>query len=439
MAPKAKNVAGSKRSRKGAFGSSNREPTQKFRKNAVKAYGLLWFDYQRDPKYMGNEYVDELRGKDVRFSAQVLNEFLGTPNCDADKFNRLKKTPQYRDIRHTLCGVESTSRWGRSKDTGRHNTLHFANFNLVSRGIEEEAVDMTVALHPDLTGNLVDITRTKVLDTSHGPVLSAQERQVRDNSIMARMFEMAELQLQISGRHVIDAEMETIAEHYPLSKSAVFLCKTGPTFLEPLDDDEAIADEAMDDDEEDDIVEGEANTLMVRRARPKCSEGCRCRSARRAALGKKVLRGFSDALLGAPGQQGIACNIAWRSARSVAPQCKVLSALLGATHTIDTEISSQTVMHVENYEIDASNIPVDTSLNQTLPYSTHTSPTIPHRSKSIITSNRPHRTHKLLAYLHDYILPKAISKPAPSNIISLNAAFSKHQHIPPEVLEHGVK
>uniref|UniRef100_M1DI42 Uncharacterized protein n=1 Tax=Solanum tuberosum TaxID=4113 RepID=M1DI42_SOLTU len=108
---------------------------------------------------------------------------------------------------------------------------------------------MTVAYHPDLTGKLVDVTRTKALDSSHGPVLSAPKKQSRDDSVMARMFGMVELQLQIGGRLVTDTEMETMAERYPLSKSAAVLCKIGPAFLEPLDDDKATADEAMDNEE----------------------------------------------------------------------------------------------------------------------------------------------------------------------------------------------
>ncbi|KAG5571049.1 hypothetical protein H5410_060815 [Solanum commersonii] len=43
---------------------------------------------------------------------------------------------------------------------------------LKAEGIEEEAVDMTVAYHPDLTGKIVDVTRTKALDMSHGFFLS---------------------------------------------------------------------------------------------------------------------------------------------------------------------------------------------------------------------------------------------------------------------------
>ncbi|KAG5594572.1 hypothetical protein H5410_035804 [Solanum commersonii] len=115
-----------------------------------------------------------IRGKDVKFSARILNEFFGTPNCDSDDFNTLKDKLPYRDIRHTLCGVESTAR---------------------AQGIEDEAVVLTIAFHPDLMGKLVDMTQTKALDTSHGPVLSAQERQARDDNIMARMFGMLELQL----------------------------------------------------------------------------------------------------------------------------------------------------------------------------------------------------------------------------------------------------
>ncbi|XP_049410571.1 uncharacterized protein LOC125873750 [Solanum stenotomum] len=56
---------------------------------------------------------------------------------------------------------------------------HSATLNQVlhGKGIEEEEMDLTVAFHPDLTGKIVYVTRTKALDTSHGPVLSAHERQ----------------------------------------------------------------------------------------------------------------------------------------------------------------------------------------------------------------------------------------------------------------------
>uniref|UniRef100_M1DRM7 Uncharacterized protein n=1 Tax=Solanum tuberosum TaxID=4113 RepID=M1DRM7_SOLTU len=134
---------------------------------------------------------------------------------------------------------------------------------LRAEGLEEEMVDLTVASHPNLTGKIVDVTRTKALDTSHGPVLSAQERQARDDSVMAMMFGMAELQLHIGGRLVTDEEMDTLADRYPLTESATFLCRTSPTVLEPLDDNEATADEEMEDDDDANAVDDEANALMV--------------------------------------------------------------------------------------------------------------------------------------------------------------------------------
>lgn len=41
----------------------------------------------------------------------------------------MKDQRPYRDIRHTLCGVNSNARWDRSKYTGRHATLQYAHLN----------------------------------------------------------------------------------------------------------------------------------------------------------------------------------------------------------------------------------------------------------------------------------------------------------------------
>lgn len=51
---------------------------------------------------------------------------------------------------------------------------------------------MNVERHPDLTCKLVDVTRSKALDTSHGLVLSAPDRKLRDDSVMSLMFRMDE-------------------------------------------------------------------------------------------------------------------------------------------------------------------------------------------------------------------------------------------------------
>ncbi|KAG5576635.1 hypothetical protein H5410_056769 [Solanum commersonii] len=100
---------------------------------------------------------------------------------------------------------------------------------LRAEGIEEEPVDMIVAYHLDLTGKIVHVTRTKALDTSHGPVLLAQERQARDDRGYCQNVR--------HGRIAI-ADMRTSC----------------PSFLKPLDDNEATVDEAMGDEE--DVVDG---------------------------------------------------------------------------------------------------------------------------------------------------------------------------------------
>lgn len=38
-----------------------------------------------------------IREKDVKFSTRILDEVLGTPNCEVHEFNRLKDIPLYSD------------------------------------------------------------------------------------------------------------------------------------------------------------------------------------------------------------------------------------------------------------------------------------------------------------------------------------------------------
>ncbi|KAH0669688.1 hypothetical protein KY289_024181 [Solanum tuberosum] len=134
-------------------------------------------------------------------------------------------------------------------------------------GIKEEELDMNITRAPNLTGNMVDVTPTKVLDTSHVPILLAQERKAQDDSVMAHMFGMAELQLRIGGRPITDNEMETLAKRYPLTESAAYFCRIGPAFQKPFDDDETTTDKEMDDEEDDivddDAIDEDADALMV--------------------------------------------------------------------------------------------------------------------------------------------------------------------------------
>jgi hypothetical protein len=346
---------------------------------------LDWFESQKEAKYMGDEYVNEgrlqaefprihemvynlglqfifedqgecnltlvrefyanwnteqsnsnkveVRGKTIRFTTRALNEFLGSPHCDFAEYLDMKEQPPYRDIRHTLCGVNSVARWDRARDTGKHTTLNFSHFNSeakvwlkivcsvllpskhmtdvtrdrvvlvyrLMRGlqvnagsvirrnmmkfrsnkrwrfcygsmitrflrmseVEEEVHDLSAPRAPHLVCKLVDVTKTRGQEAAQGQVLSVADRQARDESWMGRMFGMAELQLQIGGRPVTANEMVELADRYPLTDSAMRMCRIGPDFQEPLDDDEPTVEEAGDDEDEEEPDDTATTALMV--------------------------------------------------------------------------------------------------------------------------------------------------------------------------------
>ncbi|KAH0679801.1 hypothetical protein KY284_020886 [Solanum tuberosum] len=155
--------------------------------------------------------------------------------------------PTYRDIRHTLCGLNSVARWDKHPTTVSIITRY-----LHALLIEDEVHDVCPPRTPHLVCHLVDVTRTKAHDPSHGSVVTAIDRQTRDDSWMGRMFGMDELQLRIGSRSVTEDEKAKLAESYPLTDSAMYICRMGPDFQEPIDDDDdATADEedGLDEDE----------------------------------------------------------------------------------------------------------------------------------------------------------------------------------------------
>ncbi|KAG5628209.1 hypothetical protein H5410_013427 [Solanum commersonii] len=81
---------------------------------------------------------------------------------------------------------------------------------------------------------------------------------------MPRMFGMEEFHIRIGGYPITNEDIKTLVDRYPLTDNVAFLCRNGPAFLEPLDnDDEATAEEEMDEEDDDVVVDEETNTLMV--------------------------------------------------------------------------------------------------------------------------------------------------------------------------------
>lgn len=381
MAPKGKGKAseegqGSKQKVGGSSsgGPNMRIPPRRFGKQVVEEHGLDWYNTQLADKYMGDEYVNQqslqemfptiydgiynlclqyifvdqgecnltlvrefyanwntensqcnsqvvVRGKRVRVSTRAWNRFLGTPNCPNAEHLTMIEHPPYRDIRHTLCGENSTVRWNRSRETGQHATLPYSHLNLEARvwlkivssvilpgkhttevtrdrviliyrlmkglpvnvgyilrhnmmksrnnkrwrycyrilltrylrtlEIEEECQDLTAKDYPHLVCHLVDVTKVKAPEPEQGPIMTNAVRQARDDSWMGRMFGMAEMQLRLGGRPATEEEMAALPSRYPLTESAMHMCRVGPGFQEPLDDDEPTEDEEEQEQEQD--------------------------------------------------------------------------------------------------------------------------------------------------------------------------------------------
>lgn len=83
------------------------------------------------PNTTGNEV--KIRGQVLQLTADWINSFLGLPSVDTAPYKELYSRPPYRAIRHTLCGSRSMARWGRHKETGRHNTFPYAPLNREAR------------------------------------------------------------------------------------------------------------------------------------------------------------------------------------------------------------------------------------------------------------------------------------------------------------------
>ncbi|KAG5631803.1 hypothetical protein H5410_003520 [Solanum commersonii] len=207
---------------------------------------------------------------------------LFSNNLASKRWNNMGKSGLNAKKKLDTSAMKSTTSWDSSKDTGRHTTLHYANLNQMARVwikivysvfllakhtsdvtrervvlvymlmkaevIEEEQLDMTVARAPYLICNMVDFMRTKGLNMSHRSVLLAQERQARDDSWLARMFGMTELQLWMGDARLLMMRWRIWRRYVR-------------RFREPLDDDEATADEGMDEEDDDD----DANALMRKR------------------------------------------------------------------------------------------------------------------------------------------------------------------------------
>ncbi|OIT00946.1 hypothetical protein A4A49_38559 [Nicotiana attenuata] len=66
------------------------------------------------------EQLVPIRGRLIDFSASAICNFLGASDVPQEPLDNFITHPTYRELRHTLCGVNSVAAWVRDKKTNRH-------------------------------------------------------------------------------------------------------------------------------------------------------------------------------------------------------------------------------------------------------------------------------------------------------------------------------
>ncbi|OIS97646.1 hypothetical protein A4A49_03996 [Nicotiana attenuata] len=235
---------------------------------------------------LDTEELVSIRGRLIDFSAKVICDCLGAPNVPMEPLEQFIRRPTYRELRHTLCGVDSTAAWVRDKETNRHKRFPKKKMKaeaqvwleLIKARLLSYNHDMLVSrvrtcvLYFLLTGQRVNVghlirhqmaqVRTsKKIDRMPFPnfltrlllhervevkpefdhtinqlirqtditnlrlkgeagTLTSTERNARDDSFMAHLYGMMDLQLWIKGRPATSEERTDLELRYPLNAHA---------------------------------------------------------------------------------------------------------------------------------------------------------------------------------------------------------------------------
>ncbi|OIT39227.1 hypothetical protein A4A49_52317 [Nicotiana attenuata] len=237
-----------------------------------------------------------IRGRLIDFSATAICDFLGAPNVPVEPLDQFIRRPTYRELRHTLCGVDSTAAWVRDKVTNRHkrfpkkkmmaeaqrayvlyflmtgqrvNVGHLIRYKMSSvrtskKFLRNEEVEEELEFDHSIDQPVrqTDITNLRLKDETAMPSLIGAERNVHDDSFMAHLYGMKDLQLRIGGRSTTSEERTELEHRFLLNAHAQQLVGLGDGYRLPDDEDintpeqpeaepEQSDGEGDDDDEED--------------------------------------------------------------------------------------------------------------------------------------------------------------------------------------------
>ncbi|OIT04285.1 hypothetical protein A4A49_16652 [Nicotiana attenuata] len=221
-------------------------------------------------------------GRLIDFSTKAICDFLGAPNVPVEPLDQFILQPTYRELRHTLCGVDSTTAWVRDKVTNRHkrfpkkkmkleaqvwlkllnarllpcnhdmlisrertcvlyflmtgqrvNVGHLIRYqmasvrtskridrmpfpNFLTRFLQNEGVEE----EPDFDHSIDQLIRKTDIINLWLKGEAGAEHNARDDSFMAHLYGMMDLQLRIGGRPAISEERTELEQRYPLNAHA---------------------------------------------------------------------------------------------------------------------------------------------------------------------------------------------------------------------------
>ncbi|OIS96031.1 hypothetical protein A4A49_38980 [Nicotiana attenuata] len=211
---------------------------------------------------LDTEELVPIRGRLIDFSAKARCDFLGAPNVSVKPLEKFIRRPTYEELRHTFCGVESTTAWVRDEDTNCHKRfpkkkvkaeaqvwLKLINARLLACNHDTLVRRVrTCVLYFLITGQKVNVGHlirhqmaqvrmSKKIDRMPFRNFLTRSYCMRGLSFMAHLYGMMDLQLQIGG-HLATAEERTDLElRYPLNPHAQQLVGVGEGFTLPADED----------------------------------------------------------------------------------------------------------------------------------------------------------------------------------------------------------
>ncbi|OIT33407.1 hypothetical protein A4A49_52747, partial [Nicotiana attenuata] len=210
------------------------------------------------------EQLMPIWGRLIDFLASTICNFLGAPDVPQGPLDNFIIRCTYRELRHTLCGVNSVVAWVRDKKTNRHrkflkknmkaeaqdvrvvflndgpkNVGHLICYqmtqvqtgkkidrvpfaNMLTQYLRQEEVEEKKEFDHIIAPSLrvTDLTNVLVKEENPTTSLTGAEPNARDDNFMAHLYGMMDLQLRIGRRSATTEERAILEQQFLLNAHA---------------------------------------------------------------------------------------------------------------------------------------------------------------------------------------------------------------------------